>query len=202
MRAAIHEVGRGGGLMNFRTLGWPCLSLVLAACPPAAGDCGVETCSAEQRCDREALRCVADGEPVVTLVAPAAVVTTATFVISGKITDDGEFTADWSLGSGPASPLSVGADGAFSVTVDAPLLDSQAVFINVTARDGQHEIIQSKQLYGARRTSGLLCCLRNHHEAWRTSSPEVRDREACRGVRPRLSQDASACAPAGSASGA
>lgn len=80
------------------------------------------------------------------VVAPTTVVTDATFVVSGKITDDGEFTADWKLGDGPATPITVGAGGTFSVTVDTPLLDSQNVFISVTARDAHHEISVSKQL--------------------------------------------------------
>lgn len=131
--------------MNLGKLGWSCLVLGLMGCPPVqpATECGTETCAAGQRCDTATLKCVADvanALPVIEVLAPSTTVSTATFTVTGKITDDIAVTAsEWSVGSGSFAPIVLAVDGTFSFTVDAPQVDSQQVVVSLRARDAAGE---------------------------------------------------------------
>lgn len=118
------------------------LGVVLAssACPPKpAGECGGTACASTERCDRDALRCVADEPPVLTLEAPP-VVSTATFTVTGTITDDdGVKSAEWRSGSREWTVIDLQSGGAFSLTVDAPALDAEDIVVSLRARDAIQE---------------------------------------------------------------
>ena len=118
-------------------LGWSCVLLALCACPPKPkGDCGNFTCTETERCESSTLLCLPDEPPQISVIAPSTVVSTPTFALSGIITDDESVTAaEWQTGSAAAVPLTLDAEGAFTIMVDAPMLDSQSTVITLRARD-------------------------------------------------------------------
>ncbi len=134
--------------MNVRKLGWLCLVWVLAGCPSTpAGECGGKACSQSERCDSATLLCVTDAPPTITVVAPTAVVTTATFPVTGKISDDFAVTsAEWKIGSGAWTALVLAADGSFSISVTTPTLDSENVAVSFRARDARTEVTLDAQV--------------------------------------------------------
>lgn len=135
--------------MKFQKLSWVCLSLALLACPKPApvGDCGGYACAEGQRCEGSTLTCVTDEPPVITLVKPSAVVNTATFALTGKITDDLAVTsAEWRTGVLPWQSITLAADGTFSITVEAPLADSESMVVNVRASDARVQVTADAQV--------------------------------------------------------
>jgi hypothetical protein len=140
--------------MKVEKLWWSCLSLLVFACPPPRppepmpGTCANETCTAEQRCDLETLHCVSDDPPVLTVVAPTDVITQATFVVTGKVVDDGKAaTVDWKLGdSGSFAAITTAADGTFSVTINTPAALEGTVALVVRASDARTEVTVEKTL--------------------------------------------------------
>lgn len=140
--------------MKVEKLWWSCLSLLVLACPPPKppepmpGRCANETCTAEQRCDLETLHCVADEAPVLTVVAPTEVITQATFVVTGKVVDDGKAaTVDWKLGdSGSFAAIATAEDGTFSVTINTPTGLEGTVALVVRATDARTQVTVEKTI--------------------------------------------------------
>jgi hypothetical protein len=123
--------------------GWLCLSLGLLGCPPPPllGECGGNFCTVDERCESSTLLCVPDALPVLTAAGPAGVVATTTFVISGTMTDDvGIKAASWKIGTGAWTGFVLDSAGRFSLTIDAPELDSQNAFVTVRAQDDRREV--------------------------------------------------------------
>ncbi|MDP3158206.1 MAG: hypothetical protein Q8N23_36375 [Archangium sp.] len=130
--------------MHVRIWGWLCLSLVLAACPPKPlGECGSYFCTPEERCEAKTLLCVEDLAPVIVVTPRSGVVSTPTFELTGRITDDARVTAaTWQLGTGAATPITLEPDGGFgfAIAVEAPLLDSQDAVVTLKAKDQRIEV--------------------------------------------------------------
>lgn len=125
---------------------WSCAVAVvcLMACseqPPMAGACGGETCSEAQRCDPSSLHCVTNAVPKLTLVAPATVISDATFVISGTVVDDtGGTRLAWRDGVGEWQPIEASSDGKFSFSVPARELDAEPMYLSVRADDATTQV--------------------------------------------------------------
>ncbi|MDP1829498.1 MAG: Ig-like domain-containing protein [Archangium sp.] len=124
---------------------WSCAVAVvcLMACnekPVPGGSCGGEACGEGQRCDASTLHCVTNGVPKLTLVAPATVISDASFVISGTVADD---TADtvlaWRDGVGEWQALEA-SDGKFSFAVPARDLDAAPMYLTVRADDATTQV--------------------------------------------------------------
>jgi len=113
--------------------------------PKPQGACGGKICAtSSERCDRDSLTCVPDLPPVVVLDAPVGVVSDASFVISGTVTDDDTVTlAEWRSGSNDWQPLDLDSAGAFRVTVAAPPFDAENFAVTVRARDRLQEASSS-----------------------------------------------------------
>ena len=110
------------------------------ACSPPANRCGTEICTAEQRCTPE-LTCVTDGKPVISIESPAdmTAVTGDMIEVKGTAKDD-EKPPVVEVAFGPVwFPAKVGADGAFTVTVRVPKLDSTATALTARARDSKKQ---------------------------------------------------------------
>lgn len=115
---------------------------LFTACPtpPPEGDCGGETCSEDKICDRVALLCVDNTDPVVTITAPAAgaALTGKTLTVSGQITDDENQvpTTEISINGGDTwTSLARADDGSFSIDLPMPELDAKPLTIQVRAKD-------------------------------------------------------------------
>lgn len=124
--------------MHLKHFGWSWLLLALCACPAEKprGPCGGFTCTETERCESDTLTCVPDEPPSILAIGPSMVVSTPTFALAGIITDDDSVTqAEWQAGSNAAVPLTLDADGGFTIMVDAPMLDSQSTVITLRARD-------------------------------------------------------------------
>lgn len=123
------------------------LVVLLVGCSAPSGVCGGETCTESQRCDADSLRCVEDLAPVISLSIPTEVVSSATLELSGSVTDDVAIvSAEWRLGDGAWAPLSLDASGAFSLTADAPSLDTATVGVSIRVRDAKQESTEAKQV--------------------------------------------------------
>ncbi len=125
-------------------LGWvvPVVALGLVACEaPPTGACGGQDCGDGQRCDADSLTCVEDTAPTLALSAPTAVVTSDRFTVTGTARDDVAVkSVSWSLLDGGTSlAVTPDADGAFAITVPAPLTDEQGLTLVVRASDGTRE---------------------------------------------------------------
>lgn len=124
------------------------LSLVVGVvglgCKPEIGKCGGYTCTAEERCDFASLTCMPDDPPVVVLDAITEVVSSATFTVTGTITDDDAVKeAQWRVGARDWAAIDLQAGGKFSLTVDAPLFDAEKVVVAARASDSkQQESVQ------------------------------------------------------------
>jgi hypothetical protein len=128
---------------------WPLASAVsfLMACStpaPPIGSCGGEVCGQTQRCEPSTLHCVEDLAPKLTLLAPTTVVSDASFVVSGVVTDDtDDTTLSWRDGVGEWQDLEFDSKGAFSFTVSARMLDAEPMHLTVRASDGVTKLERS-----------------------------------------------------------
>jgi hypothetical protein len=116
---------------------WGVVSLlVLVGCSKPKGECWGQTCSAAERCDDMERDCLPDLPPVLTLVGPSGVVSTATFVVTGTATDDGAVTsAEWKTGSNEWTTIPLNPDGKFSITIPAPVVDAKNVVVSARIGD-------------------------------------------------------------------
>lgn len=130
-----------------RAVAGVCVAAGLMACPPKpAGNCGGTACTATERCDADSLKCVADAAPIITLDSPP-VVSTATFTVTGTITDDAQVTsAEWRTGTRPFTSIDLQSGGAFTLTVDAPVLDAENIVLTLRASDGKNETTLSRDV--------------------------------------------------------
>ncbi len=104
-------------------------------------------CDGTQYCNRDALRCLTDEPPVISLTVPTKVITTPTFEVRGSATDDVGVTGlEWSAGTGEWTPIDLADVAAFSFTVAAPLEDSRTFVVSVRARDRLAESINDSSV--------------------------------------------------------
>ncbi|MBL8914872.1 MAG: hypothetical protein JNM17_29475 [Archangium sp.] len=131
----------------FKVVAGVCVVAAMSACPPKpTGNCGGTECTSSERCDMDSLKCVADGAPVITLDSPP-VVNTATFTVTGTITDDVQVTsAEWRTGTRPFTSIDLQSGGAFSFMVEAPLLDAENIVLTLRASDGKNETTLSRDV--------------------------------------------------------
>lgn len=135
--------------MKLERLWWLCLTSAVLACPPTpvAGNCANETCTEEQRCDPATLHCVPDEPPVLTVQAPTAVITQSTFVVTGKVSDDGAAAnVTFRLGEGVFRPITLEADGSFTAGITTPVLDAETIVLHVSALDARSRVSVDKTL--------------------------------------------------------
>lgn len=124
---------------------WSCAAVMvcLMACSdgrphqPLPDLCGGEQCEEGQRCDLPTLHCVTNEAPRLLLHGPLAVVREASFEVSGAVIDDTEGTrVEWHEEVGDWQPVTLAADGRFSITVPARELDAEPVLVTVRVSDG------------------------------------------------------------------
>lgn len=82
-----------------------------------------------------------------TLTPVTGTVSTPTFEVQGQLeSDDPNTTVAWATSSSTSQPIVVGAGGAFSFTVDTPMLDSAVLTLTVTATSGSGSKVETAQV--------------------------------------------------------
>lgn len=125
---------------------WPVVLSLGAVCLFGCDDRGTvrspcgRQCAEMERCDLTQARCVLNGVPLVAFTTPQEdeLITTATVLVTGRVTDDAseflnpELSLDGTTWvSLPVEPI----DGDFSQRYDVPALDGQSVTVTVRLKD-------------------------------------------------------------------